>query len=172
MPLVFGVVGRSGSGKTTLIEAMLPWLQQRSLTVSVIKHCHHTIDLGPPGKDSSRFVRAGAREVMAVSPRLCALVYDHHDQPEPGLDALLARMAPVDLVLVEGFSLLDMPRLEVYRPGHGPAPLYPHDPSLSAVANDAALPIALPCLPLNDPPQVAAFICRTLGLARDASRPG
>ena len=75
-PRVFGIAGRSGSGKTTLIEAMLPWMAAQGLRVSVIKHSHHDLELEPPHKDSARFRRAGAHEVMVASPFRYAIVHE------------------------------------------------------------------------------------------------
>ncbi|KOF54136.1 MULTISPECIES: molybdopterin-guanine dinucleotide biosynthesis protein B [unclassified Achromobacter] len=165
MSPVFGIAGRSGSGKTTLIEAMLPLLAARGLTVSVIKHSHHDFEMEPPGKDSARFRQAGAHEVMVASPYRYAIVHELRGAPEPGLQAQVARLAPADLVLVEGFKQAAIPRIEVYRPELGKPPLHAEDGGFVAVATDAALETALPRLPLNDPAAVAAFICETLGLA-------
>ena len=75
----------------------------------------------------------------------------------------MARLAPADLVLVEGFKTADIPRIEVYRPALGKPPLHGDDPGFLAVVTDAELDTALPCLPLNDPAAVAAFIRRTVG---------
>lgn len=165
MTPVFGIAGRSGSGKTTLIEAMLPLLGARGLRVNVIKHSHHDFQMEPPGKDSARFRTAGAQEVMIASPYRYAIVHELRDTPEPTLEAQLARLSPADLVLVEGFKQAAIPRIEVYRPALGKPPLHTEDPSFLAVVTDAPLEIALPCLSLNDPAQVADFLCRTLGLA-------
>lgn len=164
MTPVFGIAGRSGSGKTTLIEAMLPLLGARGLRVNVIKHSHHDFEMEPPGKDSARFRTAGAQEVMIASPYRYAIVHELRDAPEPTLEAQLARLSPADLVLVEGFKQAAIPRIEVYRPALGKPPLHTEDPSFLAVVTDAPLAIALPCLPLNEPAQVADFLCRTLGL--------
>jgi len=163
MTPVFGIAGRSGSGKTTLIEAMLPLLGAAGLAVSVIKHSHHDFQMEPPGKDSARFRLAGAREVMVASPFRYAIVHELRDAPEPSLAEQVARLAPADLVLVEGFKTADIPRIEVYRPALGKPPLHGDDPGFLAVVTDAELDTALPCLPLNDPAAVAAFIRRTVG---------
>lgn len=162
---VFGIAGRSGSGKTTLIEAMIPVFAKRGLSVNVIKHSHHDLELEPPHKDSARFRRAGAQEVMVASPYRYAIVHELHKQPEPGLQEQLARLAPAHLTLVEGFKNEPVPRLEVFRPETGNAPLH-GDPGSGyvAVATNAALDTDLPCLPLDQPEAVAAFICRHLGL--------
>ncbi|MFY3548360.1 molybdopterin-guanine dinucleotide biosynthesis protein B [Achromobacter insolitus] len=165
MTPVFGIAGRSGSGKTTLIEAMLPLLAARGLRVSVIKHSHHDFQMEPPGKDSARFRQAGAQEVMVASPFRYAIVHELRGAPEPTLQEQLARLAPADLVLVEGFKHAAIPRIEVYRPALGKPPLHEDDGSFLAVATDTPLQTALPCLPVNEPARVADFICRTLGLA-------
>ncbi|ADP16285.1 molybdopterin-guanine dinucleotide biosynthesis protein B [Achromobacter xylosoxidans A8] len=165
MTPVFGIAGRSGSGKTTLIEAMLPLLAARGLRVSVIKHSHHDFQMEPPGKDSARFRQAGALEVMVASPFRYAIVHELRDAPEPTLEDQLARLSPADLVLVEGFKQAAIPRIEVYRPALGKPSLHAEDSSFLAVATDAPLATGLPCLPVNEPAQVADFICRSLGLA-------
>ncbi|WP_088159223.1 molybdopterin-guanine dinucleotide biosynthesis protein B [Achromobacter xylosoxidans] len=165
MTPVFGIAGRSGSGKTTLIEAMLPLLAARGLRVSVIKHSHHDFQMEPPGKDSARFRQAGALEVMVASPFRYAIVHELRDAPEPTLEEQLARLSPADLVLVEGFKQAAIPRLEVYRPALGKPPLHAEDSSFLVVATDAPLDTGLPCLPVNEPAQIADFICRAVGLA-------
>ncbi|MGE8659219.1 MAG: molybdopterin-guanine dinucleotide biosynthesis protein B [Achromobacter sp.] len=158
MTPVFGIAGRSGSGKTTLIEAMLPLLGARGLKVSVIKHSHHDFEMEPPGKDSARFRRAGAQEVMVASPFRYAIVHELRGAPEPPLLDQVARLMPADLVLVEGFKQAAIPRIEVYRPALGKPPLHAEDASFLAIVTDAALDTDLPCLPLNDPAAVAEFI--------------
>ncbi len=163
MTPVFGLAGRSGSGKTTLIEAMLPLLGAAGLKVSVIKHSHHDFDMEPPGKDSARFRQAGAQEVVVASPFRYAIVHELRGAPEPSLHDQVARLAPADLVLVEGFKHADIPRIEVYRPALGKPPLHADDPSFLAVVTDAVLETDLPCLPLNDPAAVAEFIRRAVG---------
>ena len=151
-----GIVGRSGSGKTTLIERLLPLLRARGVAVSTVKRTHHSVDLDPPGKDSRRHRDAGAEEVLLVSDRRWALLRETPDPPP--LQALLARLAPVDLVLVEGFKSAGLPQIEVYRAGLGKAPLWPEAPSVLAVA--AEMPVAgMPSwLPLNEAVVVARWI--------------
>ncbi|MBL8509286.1 MAG: molybdopterin-guanine dinucleotide biosynthesis protein B [Chitinimonas sp.] len=162
MSRVFGLIGRSGSGKTSLIEAMLPCFAAQGLRVNVIKHSHHDVQLEPPSKDSARFRSAGAAEVLLATPYRFAIFHELHDAPEPDLDAQLARLAPADLTLVEGYKRFAIPRLEVYRPALGLAPLYPEVPELLAIASDQALDTALPVLDLNQPARIAAFILESL----------
>lgn len=135
---VLGISGGSGSGKTTLIEALLPELMAAGLSVSTIKHAHHGFDLDRPGKDSHRHRAAGASEVLVATGERWALLHENAGS-EPPLSALLARLAPVDLVLVEGYKREPIPKLEVHRPALGKPPLWPADASILAVASDVAL---------------------------------
>ncbi|WP_244817041.1 molybdopterin-guanine dinucleotide biosynthesis protein B [Caballeronia sp. Lep1P3] len=165
-PPLFGISGRSGQGKTTLIEALLPWFRAHGLTVNVIKHSHHSIELEPPSKDSARFRRAGAGEVLIASPYRYAIVRELNDEAEPPLSALAARLSHADFVIVEGFARDAMPRLEVVRPSTGNAPLYMTDIDILAIATDdpAAIESSLPTLPLGDIEAIGAYICKTLGI--------
>lgn len=159
MQRVFGVVGRSGSGKTTLIEAMIPWFNQQGIEVAVIKHSHHNLEFEPPQKDSSRFRSAGAREVIVASPYHYALFHNLKAQDEPRLSELVQRIEGADIILVEGYRQAAIPRLEVYRPAHGTAPIYESTENVVAIATDELLAgVSLPLLPLNEPHRVAAFI--------------
>lgn len=156
---VFGIAGWSGSGKTTLLVALLPLLLRAGLRVSTIKHTHKSVDLDQPGKDSYRHRAAGACEVMLASSSRWTLMHELAGEREPALDALLERMTPVDLVLVEGFKACPHPKLEVHRPALGRPLLCSADPSIVAVASDSALDgLRVPLLPLADPPAIAAFI--------------
>jgi molybdopterin-guanine dinucleotide biosynthesis protein B len=161
---IFGLAGWSGSGKTTLLTAVIPDLAARGLTVSTIKHAHHEFDIDRPGKDSWRHRAAGASEVMVASARRWALMHELRGASEPTLDELVARMSPVDLLLVEGWKHHPHPKLEVHRPSLGKPLLYPDDSHVVAIASDEAFAAPLPLLPLGDPGAVARFIVEHLGL--------
>src|SRR5258705_10913071 len=162
---IFGLAGWSGSGKTTLLAALIPELVARGLSVSTIKHAHHEFDIDQPGKDSCRHREAGASEGMVASARRWALMHELRGRPEPSLDELVARMSPVDLLLVEGFNRQPHPKLEVHRPSLGKPLIYPADPHVVAIASDEAFAPPLPLLPLGDAGAVAAFIVDRLDLA-------
>jgi len=163
---VFGLVGWSGSGKTTLMVRLLPELIGRGLTVSTMKHTHHNFDIDKKGKDSYEHRVAGACEVLLASSARWALLHEVRDAPEPDMDALIAHMTPVDLVLIEGFKRHRHAKLEVFRPSVGQPPLWPDDPSVRAVASDEPLSdVTLPVLDLNDVAGVADFILDDCGLA-------
>ncbi|HEX5325366.1 MAG TPA: molybdopterin-guanine dinucleotide biosynthesis protein B [Acetobacteraceae bacterium] len=163
---VLGIVGWSGSGKTTLITALLPLLRERGLRVSTVKHTHHGFDMDRPGKDSFRHRAAGAHEVLVASARRWALLHESEGE-EPGLPALLARLDPVDLVLVEGFKTHPFPKLEVHRPTLGKPPIWPTESEVVAVACDHPAPgCDRPVLPLNDAATVAQWVLATTGITR------
>jgi molybdopterin-guanine dinucleotide biosynthesis protein B len=164
---MFGLAGWSGSGKTTLMTALIAEFVARGVAVSSVKHAHHAFDVDQPGKDSWRHRQAGASEVMVASQRRWALIHELRGAPEPGLDELVGRMTPVDLVLVEGFKRHPHPKIEVYRQALGKPPLHPDDAFVVAVASDDALPgLTLPLLPLSDPAAIASFILRHDGRPR------
>lgn len=161
---VLGIVGWSGSGKTTLLTAILPLLRARGLTVSTVKHAHHGFDMDRPGKDTYRHREAGAHEVLVLSGTRWALLHEIAG-PEPRLPDLLARMQPVDLVLVEGFKTHPFAKLEVFRPAVGKPPIWPGQPDIVAVASDAPVQgCDRTVLPLNDPAAVADWMGHVLAL--------
>jgi molybdopterin-guanine dinucleotide biosynthesis protein MobB len=163
---VYGVIGWKNAGKTSLMERLVAEMTGRGLSVSTIKHVHHDVDLDRPGKDTFRHRAAGAREVVLASARRHAILTEHRDAGEPDLSAILARLAPVDLVLVEGYKRDSHPRIEVFRTEAGHALIQPGDPLVRAVATDAALPpLPVPRLDLNDTSGIADFILRETGLA-------
>ena len=161
---VFGIAGYSGSGKTTLLEKLIPQFTARGLRVSVIKHAHHGFDIDRPGKDSYRHREAGASEVLLSCNDRWALMHERRDRSDVTLDELLARLAPCDLVLVEGFKQEPIPKLEVYRPENGKPPLFPKRSDIVAVASNVALAASLPRLALDDVAAIADFVMNTLQL--------
>lgn len=161
---VFGIAGYSGSGKTTLLEKLIPQFTARGLRVSVIKHAHHGFDIDRPGKDSYRHREAGASEVLLSCNDRWALMHERRDRSDVTLDELLARLAPCDLVLVEGFKQEPIPKLEVYRPENGKPPLFPERSDIVAVASNVALATSLPRLALDDVAAIADFVMNTLHL--------
>ncbi len=148
---VVGLAGWSGSGKTTLITKAIPVLVRRGLKVATIKHAHHEFDIDKPGKDSWLHREAGASEVVVSSGRRWALIHELRGEPEPPLVELLAKLAPADLVIVEGFKRYAYPKLEIYRAAEGKPLIYPEDDCIVAIAADVLLPQSqLPVLMLDD----------------------
>jgi molybdopterin-guanine dinucleotide biosynthesis adapter protein len=162
---IFGFAGWSGSGKTTLIEKLIPLFVQRGLKVSLVKHAHHSFDVDQPGKDSYRHRHAGCSEVLVTSSKRWVLMHELRGAPEPAFAELLARVSPCDLLLVEGYKREKLPKLEVYRASVGESLLHPQDPDIVAVASDQRIATKLPQFDLDDPPGIADFTLRHVGLA-------
>jgi molybdopterin-guanine dinucleotide biosynthesis adapter protein len=132
---VFGVTGWKNAGKTTLVERLVAEFVRRGWRVATIKHAHHDVDVDQPGRDSFRHRVAGATEVAVVGGHRYAIM---REQEEPTLAEVLARMAPADLILIEGFKHEPHPKIEV-RSGEDQAsapPLAPKDAGIVAVAAD------------------------------------
>jgi molybdopterin-guanine dinucleotide biosynthesis protein B len=156
---IIGLAGWSGSGKTTLITKLIPRLTARGISVATLKHAHHGFDLDQPGKDSFFHRAAGASEVIISSANRWAILHELRGQPEWDLAALMGKMSPVDLVLVEGFKRDAFPKLEIHRIANGKPLIHPEDPHIVAVASDSAVPAALvPVVDLNDIEAIADLL--------------
>lgn len=161
---IFGFAGYSGSGKTTLIEQLIPLFIARGVTVSLIKHAHHTFDVDQPGKDSYRHRKAGCVEVLITSSRRWALIHELRGAPEPDLSEQIKHLGPCDLLLVEGYKRERIPKLEVFRAEIGEPLIHPHDDDVVAIASDVHLKTTLPQFDLNAPEPIAEFVLRHVGL--------
>ena len=158
---IIGLAGWSGSGKTTLITKLIPLLVARRLRVSTLKHAHHGFDLDQPGKDSFFHRAAGATEVIISSARRWAILHELREEPEWDLAALVKKISPVDLVLVEGFKRDKFPKLEIHRIANGKPLLHAEDPHIVAVASDSAVPAArVPVVDLNDIELIADLLLK------------
>ena len=158
---IIGLAGWSGSGKTTLVTKVIPCLNARRLKVSTLKHAHHGFDLDQPGKDSFFHRTAGATEVIISSAKRWAILHELREEPEWDMEHLVAKMSPVDLVLVEGYKRDAFPKLEVHRVANGKPLIHPEDPHIIAIASDVALPKAkVPVIDLNDIEAIADFLIK------------
>ena len=156
---LFGFAGWSGSGKTTLIVKLLPEFARRGISVSTVKHAHHKFDVDQPGKDSHQHREAGAREVLVSSANRWALMHENRGVPEASLEELIARLSPVDLVLIEGFKSYPNDKIEIRRKNDTGPFLHTTDPHVVAIASDAPIGgLSLPVLDLDDVTAIAEFI--------------
>jgi molybdopterin-guanine dinucleotide biosynthesis adapter protein len=158
---VIGVAGWSGAGKTTLLARLVPYFIAQGLRVSAIKHAHHNFDVDVPGKDSWVLRESGAAEVLVSSGRRFALMHELRGAPEPKLPELLARMSPVDLVIIEGFKTEPHRKIEVHRLANGKQWLFPADPGIVGIASDTDVKSELPLAHLDDIPAIAAMMLRS-----------
>jgi len=156
---VFGVTGWKNAGKTTLVARLVAEFRRRGWRVSTIKHAHHDVDVDQRGTDSWHHRAAGATEVALVGGLRYAIM---REQPDATLAEVLARLAPADLVLIEGFKREPHPKIEV-RADHS-QPIAGDDPNIVAIAADQRPPEThLPWFPRDDIALMADFIANRLG---------
>lgn len=161
---VLGICAYSGTGKTTLLLKLLPELNRRGLKVAVVKHAHHNFEVDKPGKDSYELRKAGADQMLIGSSNRRALMMERPVEGDPDLKELLAMIdqSRIDLILVEGFKKLALPKLELHRAEVGKPFVFTHDPLIQAIACDDATQLpadcALPQLSINDVDGIADFI--------------
>ena len=161
---IFGVTGWKNSGKTGLMERLITEFTGRGLSVSSIKHAHHSFDIDHPGRDSYRHRDAGARQVLLASRNRWALMHELRDEDEPSLGDLLKQLSPVDLVLIEGYKRDRHPKIEAHRKETGQPLIAPEDETIVAVASDTSVSVDRPVLDLNDTAAIANFIAQNLEL--------
>jgi molybdopterin-guanine dinucleotide biosynthesis protein B len=163
---VFGITGWKNSGKTTLTERLVSELVERGWKVATVKHAHHDFDIDKEGTDSFRHRKAGASEVAIVSGQRWALMHELRSESEPTLETILTRLAPSDIVLIEGYKRESHLKIEARRTDtKDRSPLASNDPHIVAVAADHPQPNeTLPVFGLDDIKSIADFIERTTGL--------
>lgn len=161
---IYGVTGWKNAGKTGLMERLVTEITGRGITVSTVKHAHHTFDVDHPGKDSHRHRVAGATEVLLASRNRFALMHELRDEAEPTLEELLSKLMPVDLVLVEGYKRDRHPKVEAFRAETGNDLIALSDPTIRAVASDTPMDLDRPVFDLNDTKSIADFILSEVGL--------
>jgi len=161
---IYGVTGWKNAGKTGLMERLVAEITSRGLSVSTIKHAHHSFDVDHPGKDSHRHRVAGAHEVLLASKNRIALMQELRDHEEPELAHLLTRLSPVDLVLIEGYKRDRHHKIEAHRAVTGQPLIAPGDDTIRAVASDVPLTLDRPVFGLDDTIALADFVLREVGL--------
>lgn len=160
---LYGVTGWKNTGKTGLMERLVTEISARGFRVSTIKHAHHGADIDQPGRDSYRHRQAGAEEVLLSTPHRWALMHELRGAAEPTLPELIARLSPVDLVLIEGFKHEPHPKVECHRAEAGHGLMAGQNATIRAVASDSQHPdLALPVFDLNHTAGIADFILSEL----------
>lgn len=149
-PMIFGVTGWKNSGKTRMVAALVSEFASRGFKVSTIKHAHHSFDIDHEGTDSWQHRKAGAGEVALVSRNRWALMHELSGEDEPPLADILSKLAPCDIVIIEGFKREGHPKIEMIRKEAAKdAPLWPDDKSIKAIVsadpvNETSLPVFSP----------------------------
>jgi molybdopterin-guanine dinucleotide biosynthesis adapter protein len=167
---VIGLAGWSGAGKTTLLTRLIPHFLAQGLRISTVKHAHHDFDVDVPGKDSWLHRKAGASEVLVSSSRRWAMVHELGGAAEPRLPDLLAKMSPVDLVVVEGFKSEPHRKIEVHRAANGKPLLYVADATIVGIVSDVEVTTSLPVAHLDDIQAIASMILASAVSIEDVLR--
>jgi len=164
---VFGITGWKNSGKTRMVASLIREFRGRGLKVSTVKHAHHSFDIDHENTDSFEHRRAGAGEVALVSKNRWAIMHELENQSEPPLAEILEKLAPCDLVLIEGFKREGHMKIEMIRPGTTKDdPLWPDDPSIIAIGSDYPPEnCPLPSFSPQNVAEIADFISAELELA-------
>jgi molybdopterin-guanine dinucleotide biosynthesis protein B len=152
---IFSIIGWSGSGKTLLITRLIEHFKSRNKRVIAVKSTHAGYALQPEGKDTARFLQAGAQEVYLLTEkellRMSALI-----SPDALLADLEARLGPDDLVLLEGLTRTGIPVIEVEDPQRQKALKFAAE-KLAAVVT-AGTGYDRPCYHPDDIAAISAFM--------------
>ncbi len=164
---ILGFAAYSGTGKTTLLTKLIPLLREKGHRIGVIKHTHHNIDIDQPGKDSFVLRESGADQMILASKYRTAVIIEKADSTqEPELQDVLDNLQTdsLDLVLVEGFKLAEINKIELHRKALGKPYLYLKDPNIIAIAVESKedKDFIIDSLDLNNPQQIADYIEKTL----------
>jgi molybdopterin-guanine dinucleotide biosynthesis protein B len=165
MSRVIGVAGFKNAGKTTLVEKLVSELTRRGHRISTVKHAHHSFDIDHEGRDSFRHRKAGASEVAVVSRHRWAIIHESREDAEPTLEEILAKLAPCDLVIVEGYKRDTHDKIEVRNLELAHPKLAGDDPTVVAIAANGVIGGApVPVFDRDDVSALASFIERHAGL--------
>ncbi|MGB8312989.1 MAG: molybdopterin-guanine dinucleotide biosynthesis protein B [Aestuariivirga sp.] len=156
---VIGVAGFKNAGKTTLVEKLVMDLTGRGYRISTVKHAHHSFDIDHEGRDSFRHRKAGATEVAVVSKGRWALIHELREEAEPALADILRKLAPCDLVIVEGYKRDGHDKIEVRNLALDHPNLAGDDPTIVAIAATGAISgTPVPVFDRDDVSALSAFI--------------
>lgn len=154
----FSLIGECRE-KSQLVGRLVAELTGRGLRVSTIKRVADRIDLEREGSGTWKQREAGAEEVMIANARRFALMRElQKDQDEPVVSDLLARMTPVDVVLLDGFRRSAYPKMEVIQAGQDRPQYAGNDPMVLAVTSEHPVTASVPRLPLGDIVALGDFV--------------
>ena len=162
-PALVAFVGAHDSGKTTILEKLIPRLRARGLEVGAVKHTSHDVEDDVIGKDSQRLGAAGAAAWSLVTPARTTV----RRRLEGGSLADLVRrqFSGCDLVLIEGYKSVPIPRIEVTRAGIS----RPEVAGAVARVSDAPAADSVPTYRFEDLDGIAAAVLHLAGLDRSNS---
>jgi molybdopterin-guanine dinucleotide biosynthesis protein B len=162
----FCLVGASSLREREFSCDLIAALRIDGWSVSTIKRAPDGFDLDQPGKGSFARREAGCAEVMLVGDRRLVLMHEYRDSPEPSVESLLARMHPVDVVVVEGFKNAALPTIEVWLPSSGRAPRWHQNPHVFALVTDTPVDTTIAQFAPDEVASIASHVASHIGLRR------
>lgn len=165
-PAVVAFVGGHDSGKTSIVVELVPRLKERGLVVGTIKHTTRDVEDDVAGKDSRRHADAGAAVAALVTPRRTSA--RRFGEEEALAEILRREFRACDLVLIEGYKSLAMPKIEVVRTG------IPRPEVVEPVAriSDGPFQGSVPTLSFGDWDAIVETVLRAAGLDRESRDAG
>ena len=165
-PAVVAFVGGHDSGKTSILVELVPRLKERGLVVGTLKHTTRDVEDDTPGKDSQRHAAAGAGVAALVTP---ARTTARRFGEEEALAEILRReFRGCDLVLIEGYKSLSMPKIEVVRTGVS----RPEVVEPVARISDGPFQGSVPTVSFGDWEAIVETVLRAAGLDRESREIG
>ena len=152
----FSFVGWSGSGKTTLIARLVAALTDKGLRVVCVKRAHHAATLEPEGKDTARFLDAGAESAFLVGDGELVRMQRVASAGE-ALETIAAEAGGADWVLLEGAVREGAPVIEVLGPDPGGGSKFPAE-RLAAVVGSCDPGLGVPFFASEDVEGLVAFM--------------
>ena len=165
---VIGLIGASALGKSRFVEDLIHAFRFEGWSVSTIKRAPDGFDLDQPGKTSYARREAGCREVMLVGDKRLVLMREFGADLDPPLDSLLARLAPADVVIVEGFKTATIPTIEVCVPLSGRECRFPRNKHIVVLVSDEPIEAPLPRFRVADVAGLVDHLSRVMGLPHHA----
>ena len=163
-----GLIGVSALGKSRFVEDLIHAFRFEGWSVSTIKRAPDGFDLDQPGKTSYARREAGCHEVMLVGDKRLVLMREFGADRDPPLDSLLARLAPADVVIVEGFKTATLPTIEVCVPSSGRECQFPRNRHVVALVSDESIEAPLPRFRVDDVAGLVDHLSKVMGLTHHA----
>ena len=111
-PFMLGFYGYSASGKTTLLERLVRDLTASGWRVAVIKQTNKSDSVDMPGKDTARFIRAGAGVAVFASAVETIYLMKKHSTAQD-IVKNLGHFGDFDVVFVEGARDAAIPKVRL-----------------------------------------------------------
>jgi len=159
-PAVVAFVGGHDAGKTTLLADLIPRLRSRGLDVGAIKHTSHDVEDDVAGKDSQRLGASGGTVWGLVTPGRATV---RRRIEGASLSEIVRRhFTGCDLVLVEGYKSVPLPKIEVSRAGFARPPV----PDALARISDRSAEDSIPTYRFEDTDGIIAEVLHLAALDR------